>query len=197
MKSPRITPLADPLPPAVAERLARLLPPGLAAPQLFLAVARNEGSFVKMVDSGFLGPTGLWDRRVLPPALREALILRTCVACANDYEFNLHVQTIARRMGLSDAQIDDLRAPQPDPAWWTDAERAALAVADALVARRGLDDAEFAAARAHHDEATLIEITQLVGFYTGVAMLVGLIRPDFDRYRPGPPSLAVAARAQP
>ena len=187
MDSSRIAPLADPLPPAIAERLARLLPPGMAAPQLFLAVARNEGSFVKMVDSGFLGPTGLWDRRMLPPALREALILRTCVACANDYEFNLHVQTISRRMGLSDAQIDDVRAPRPDPALWSPAEAAALAVADALVARHGLDDAEFAAAHAHHDEATLIEITQLVGFYVGVAMLVGVVRPAFDRYRDGPP----------
>lgn len=190
MDSPRIPPLADPLPPAVAERLARLLPAGMAAPQLFLAVARNEGSFVEMVDSGFLGPTGLWDRRVLPAALREALILRTCVACANDYEFNLHVQTISRRMGLSDAQIDDLRAARPDPALWTPGEAAALAVVDALVARRALDDAEFAAARAHHDEATLIEITQLVGFYVGVAMLVGLVRPAFDHYRDGPPVLA-------
>ena len=29
-------------------------------------------------------------------------------------------------------------------------------------------------------------LTQLVGFYTGVAMLVGLARPAFDRYREGP-----------
>ena len=28
------------------------------------------------------------------------------------------------------------------------------------------------------------------GLYTGVAMLVGLARPAFDRYRPGPPMLA-------
>ena len=41
MDTPRIAPLADPLPPAVASRLARLLPPGLPAPQLFLTVARN------------------------------------------------------------------------------------------------------------------------------------------------------------
>lgn len=185
--APRIAPLPEPLPAPIAERLARLLPPGMAAPQLFLAVARNQGSFVQMVDSGFLGPTGLWDRRVLPKALREAVILRTCVACRNDYEFNLHVQTISERMGLSPAQIDDLRAAAPDAALWSTAERAVLAMVDALVAQRALDDAGFAAVHAHHDDATLIEITQLVGFYTGVAMLVGLIRPAFDRYRAGAP----------
>jgi 4-carboxymuconolactone decarboxylase len=193
MTPPRIAPLADPLPPAVATRLARLLPPGMPAPNLFLTVARNEGLFTTMVDSGWLGPTGLLDRRVLPKALREAVILRTCVACANDYEFNLHVQTISAQMGLSTAQIDDVRRPDPAAALWDEATRAVLATVDALVARRALDETEFARVSTHHDEAKLIEITQLVGLYTGVAMMVGLIRPAFDRYR-GEPVLATPPR---
>ena len=189
---PRIAPLSDPLPDAVASRLARLLPPGMAAPQLFLTVARNEGLFVRMVDSGFIGPTGLWDRRVLAPRLLETLILRTCVAARNDYEFNLHVQTISQRMGLSPAQIADIRGDTPAPALWQPAEIAAMRLADALVARLALDDAEYALLRRYFDEPTLIEMTQLVGFYTGVAMLVGLARPDFDHYRPGPVERASA-----
>jgi alkylhydroperoxidase family enzyme len=192
MSTPRILPLDEPLPRAVADRLARLLPPGMPAPQLFLTVARNEGLFVQMVDSGLLGPTGLWDRRVLPKALREAVILRTCVACRNDYEFNLHVQTISAHMGLSAAQIDDIRRPAPDAALWAEMPRAVFLMVDALVARLELSDTEFAQVHAHLDEATLIEITQLVGFYTSVAMLVGLVKPAFDRYRDGPP---VPARA--
>jgi 4-carboxymuconolactone decarboxylase len=193
--APRIAPLAEPLPPAVAERLARLLPTGMAAPNLFLTVARNEGLFVQLVDAGLLGPTGLLDGRRLPKALREAVILRTCVACRNDYEFNLHVQTISARMGLSEAQIDDVRREAPDPALWDEPTRAVLAMVDALVTHRAIDDAGFDRVRACHDDATLIEITQLVGLYTGVAMLVGLARPAFDRYRPGPPMLASVARA--
>lgn len=189
MTEPRIAPLADPLPPAVASRLARLLPPGMAAPQLFLTVARNEGLFTQMVDSGWLGPTGLLDGRRLPRPLREAVILRTCVACRNDYEFNLHVQTISARMGLSEAQIDGVRDEVPDPALWDESTRAVLAMVDALVAHRAIDDAGYARVAAHHDAATLIEVTQLVGLYTGVAMLVGLIRPGLDRYRSGPPAL--------
>ena len=51
------------------------------------------------IDSGWLGPTGLLDRRVLPARLRELLILRTCVAAGNDYEWQLHVNTISARMG--------------------------------------------------------------------------------------------------
>lgn len=179
---PRIEPLAAPYPPAVATRLARLLPPGMQAPRLFATVARNEGLFCALVDGGLLGPTGLLDRRVLPAPLREALVLRTCTAAGNGYEWNLHVTTIAARMGLSDAQIDDTRAAAPDPALWSEAEQAALALADALVRRLAVDDALWERLGAHFDAATLIEMTQLVGLYTGVAMLVALARPELDAY---------------
>lgn len=184
MHTVRIQPLSDPA--QVAQRLARLLPPGMGAPRLFLTVARNAGLFNWMVDTGLLGPSGLADRKTLAPALRELLILRTCVATRNDYEFNLHVQTLSRRMGLSDAQIDDVRRPAPSGGLWTDAEQAAMRLVDALV-RLQVDDEVHDQARRHFDDATLVEMTHLVGLYTGVAMLVALARPAFDRYRPGPP----------
>ena len=151
-------------------------------PQIFLTVARNQGLFENLVDSGLLGRTGLLDRGALAPALRELVILRTCTASRNAYEFNLHEQTISQRMGLSAAQIDDLRRPVLDAALWSPAQQAVAALVDALVQRLDVSDAEFARTRAHYDEATLIEITQLVGLYTGVAMLVALARPRFDRY---------------
>jgi 4-carboxymuconolactone decarboxylase len=50
-----------------------------------------------------------------------------------------------------------------------------------------VDDEVHAKARRHFDDAALIEMTHLVGLYTGVAMIVALARPAFDRYRPGPP----------
>jgi len=163
--------------------MARLLPPGFAPPQIFLTLARHGELFMEMVDSGFLGPTGLADRRRVPALLREMLILRTCTMARCDYEFNLHEQTISRRMGLSSAQIEDLRQPTPDPTLWTPPLIAALRLADGLVARFAVDDATWAALREHFDEPALIEMTQLVGHYTGVAMLAALARPVLDRYR--------------
>ena len=183
---PRIAPLAPPYPAPLQQRLARLLPEGMAPPNLFTTVARNEGLFLHLVDSGWLGPTGLLDRRQLPAPLRELLILRTCGAANNAYEWRLHVHTISSRMGLTDAQIDDTLAADPDPKLWTPAQRAALALADSLVKRLDLDDAQFAELRRHFDEALLIEMTLLVGLYTGIAMLVALARPELDAYpRPG------------
>jgi alkylhydroperoxidase family enzyme len=143
-----------------------------------------------MVDNGLIGPTGLMDLRNLAPRLRELVLLRTCVANRCHYEFNLHVQTISERMGLTPALIDDIRQTAPNAVDWSAAELAAIRLVDALVSRREVSDEEFDAARMHFDEATLIEITHLVGLYTGVAMMVALAKPNFDRYRSQEPVLA-------
>jgi alkylhydroperoxidase family enzyme len=167
-----------------------LIPDGMRPPRLFLTVARNAGLFQHLVDGRMIGPTGLLDRRTLPRALRECVILRTCVAARNDYEFNLHVQTISERMGLTLQQIDDVRSGTPSTPLWSPDQRCVMQLVDGLVSRIEVGDAIYAAARAHFDDAELIEITQLVGLYVGVAMLVALARPEFDQYRTGPPSLA-------
>ena len=184
---PRIEPAAEPLAPAIAQRMAKIFPPDLPLPQLYLTFARNEPLFAHIVDTGLIGPTGLLDLGSLPNALRETIILRTCVMARNSYEFNLHVQTISQRMGLSRDQIADIRNVAIDPALWEDNTLAAIALVDGLVSRIDVQDADYETARRFFDEATLIEITQLVGLYTGVAMIVALARPRYDRYRPGPP----------
>src|SRR5438034_8107272 len=150
---PRIAPVTAPYSYALQQRFARLVPEGMTPPAIFRAVARNEPLFLTMVDSGLLGPTGLLDRRSLPAALRELLILRTCVAARNDYEWHLHVDTISARMGLSDAQIDDTRSAEPSTVLWSEAECAALALTDALVKRLQVGDTLYERLRSHYDEA--------------------------------------------
>lgn len=186
----RIEPATEPLTPTIAERMAKIFPPGLPLPQLYLIMARNEPLFAQIVDMGLIGPTGLLDRRSMPKVLRETIILRTCVAARNDYEFNLHVQTISERMGLTRQQIEDVRTPHPTAALWPDDILAAMRLVDGLVQRIEVLDEVYARARGHFDEPTLIEMTQIVGLYTGVAMLVALARPRFDHYQSGPPVLA-------
>lgn len=176
----RIAPVPAPYSAALAGRFAKLLPPGMTPPVLFRAVARNEALFNHLVDTGLLGPTGLLDRRALPAALREALILRTCVAWRNHYEWQLHVGTIARRMGLSDTQIADTRSAKPDPALWPAQTFVLFELVDALVQHHAVDDALFARLRQVADDALLIEVTQLVGLYAGVGMLCALIQPEAD-----------------
>ncbi len=186
----RITPVAEPLSPELATRMARLIPAGMPPPQLFLTVARNAELFAHLVDTGLIGPMGLLDRQTLRRPLRECIILRTCVAARNDYEFNLHAQTISLRMGITAAQIDDVRAGDPDPRLWPVELISVMRLVDGLVRKLEVSDSTFEEVREHFDDATLIEITQLVGLYVGVAMQVALSQPRLDRYCPGPPTLA-------
>lgn len=178
----RIAPLQPPFADPLRQCFDRILPPGLLPPVLFRTVARNESLFTDMVDMGLLGKTGLLDRRALARPLRELIILRTCVAAGNDYEWNLHVKTISERMGLTPAQIADTRTPEPSSSLWGDAERAALRLVDALVGRHAVADELYAELRRHYDEATLIEMTLLTGLYTAVAMIVAVAKPELDAY---------------
>jgi 4-carboxymuconolactone decarboxylase len=185
MSSTRIAPVSAPLSESLASQMAILMPPGMPPPKLFLSVARNSKLFDFMVASKLIGPTGLMDRRTLPKDVRETIILRTCVATGNDYEFNLHVQTISERMGLSMEQIEDLKLDVVSPTLWREDLCLLTRIVDSMVKVFKLQDDLYEEAKHHFSEEELIDITQLVGLYTGVAMMVGLIRPELDRYRSG------------
>lgn len=184
----RIVPVSAPYSEALQQRFDRVVPRGATPPAIYRAIARNESMFCHIVDTQLLGPTGLFDRGVLPPRLRELLILRTCVAARNDYEWHLHVDsTLSARMGLSDAEIADTRNQHPDVVLWTQSECAAMALADMLVSRLDLDDDLYTQLNELFGEATLIEMTQIIGLYTLVAMQVALARPALDNYRAATP----------
>ncbi len=67
--------------------------------------------------------------------------------------------------------------PQLDAAPWNPRQLSACALVDALVPSLQLPDAVYDQAREHFSEEELIDLTQLTGLYTGVAMLVALVRP--------------------
>ena len=183
MEKPRIQPLSLPLNREIQDTMNKIFPKGLPSPGLYRTIARNEGLFKDMVERGFIGPTGLFDRRTMPRSLRELIILRTCVASKNDYEFNLHVETISQTMGLTSAQIEDISREQPDKSLWKSSELDVMRLIDALVEIIEVNDEIYEAVRRHFDESTLIEITNIIGLYTGVAMIVALAKPVFDNYK--------------
>jgi alkylhydroperoxidase family enzyme len=182
MTEPRITPVDPKLAEPLKSKMAKIFPLPMPAPTLYRTVARNEALFMDLVDMRLIGPTGLLDRKTFEPALRELLILRTCVGTGNDYELNLHVTTISQMMGLSKAQIEDVRNEEVDPTLWSTRERALIGMVDALVAHLDVSQPVFEEARRHFSDSELIELTLIVGLYTSVAMLVALARPELDRY---------------
>ena len=67
-------------------------------------------------------------------------------------------------------------------ACWSEAEQALIAAVDALHDRATLGDAEFAALSAHYDDAKILEIILLCGFYRTVSYLAnGLALPLEDK----------------
>lgn len=178
----RIAPISAVLEEPLKSKMAKIFPPELPAPALYRTVARNESLFIDMIDMRLIGPTGLLDRKTIAPATREMLILRTCVAAGNEYEFQLHVGTISERMGLNKAQIADLRNTKVSEDLWPDRDRALIALIDGLVDRIEVSQSVFDQARRHFSEAELVELTLLVGLYTSVAMVVALARPELDPY---------------
>jgi alkylhydroperoxidase family enzyme len=177
----RITPAKPPYSEALQQRFARVVPKGFKPPRIYRIVARNESLFCELVDKELLGLTGLFDRGVLPARLREILILRTCVAAGNDYEWRLHVDSgLSVQMGLDATDIAATHAETPDRGPWSLPERLAMELADSLVRQLGVDDSLFESLGDHYDEPTLIEMTQLIGWYTSVAMQVALasLRPE-------------------
>ena len=181
-QQPRISPIDAKLQEPLKSNMARIFPPDKPAPHLYRSVAKNESLFIDMIDMGFITPTGVMDRQTIPSRLRELLILRTCAQAGNDYEYNLHVKTISEKMGLSKPEIEDLKNPCVDDDLWPTAERGLIAMTDELVQKISLSDEVFERLSGDYSEAYLIEMVQLVGLYTTVAMMVALIRPEPDSY---------------
>jgi alkylhydroperoxidase family enzyme len=115
--------------------------------------------------------------------LREKIILRTCVATNNEYEFALHEETISLKMGLNMSQISDIKNQELNAAYWEDKDIVLFKLIDNLVKHIAVSDADFETVSTHFEETELIDIIYIIGFYTGVAMLVAFAKPQFDNYK--------------
>ncbi len=187
-----------------ASRLKPLTPRELDADQrrlydAVLASPRGQGPtrrFILRDDETLTGPFDAWLRTpalgvhlertgmalradtVLPAATRELAILVVAQAWSADFEWWVH-SMVARREGLSDAEIDAIgRGRDPefnDPAW-----SAAHEVAFELVHRRSLASETLERARHELGERAVVELVTLVGFYQLVSGVLESFHP------PGP-----------
>ena len=169
--TPRIAPLAPPYPPEIQaqfDRIMRGAPPLL----LFRVMAGQSRAWDKFRAGGLLDPGPLSLRE------REIVIDRTCALNKCEYEWGVHVATFAEAAQLTAEQIRATVLGPADAPCWSEAEQALIAAVDALHHRASFSDAEFAALAAHYDEAKILEVILLCGFYRTVAYLAnGLALP--------------------
>ena len=142
---------------------------------LFRTIARSPRAWGKFAAGSLL------DRGPLSLRQREIVIDRTCALCGCEYEWGVHVSTFGKAAGLSSGDVRALTATPFDPTGWPKDEVALVAAVDGLHERATLSDDIFAELRAHFDEASILEIFMLAGFYRTVSYLAnGLALPLED-----------------
>jgi alkylhydroperoxidase family enzyme len=167
----RIAPLDPPYPPDIQQQFDRIMrgaPPLI----LFRVLAGHARAWEKFRAGSLL------DRGPLSLRQREIVIDRTCALNRCEYEWGVHVATFADPAHLTADQVRATVLDGADAPCWSEAERALIAAVDALHHRATLSDAEFKTLSVHHDEAQILEIMLLCGFYRTVSYLAnGLALP--------------------
>ena len=162
--TPRIAPLEPPYAPDIAAQFDRIMR-GAPPLMLFRVVAGNAWAWEKFRAGGLL------DRGPLSLREREIVIDRTCARTGCEYEWGVHVATFAGAAHLTDQQVRATVLGDASAACWSPSEQVLIAAVDALHERATLDEAEFKALSAHYDDAKILEIIQLCGFYRTVSYL--------------------------
>ena len=160
----RISPLSPPYAPEIAEQFDRIMR-GAQPLLLFRVMAGQKRAWEKFRGGGLL------DRGPLSLREREIVIDRTCALNACEYEWGVHVTAFAEAAHLTGEEVRATVHGGADAPCWSGAEKAILVAVEALHRRSTLSEAEFAALRAHYDEAKILEIIQLCGFYRTVSYL--------------------------
>lgn len=174
MTGARVAPVDPPYSEPVAAILERIMPAGVPPLALFRTVAVNERVFLRLMAGGLL------DRGSITRRERELMIARTCARCGSEYEWGVHVAFFAEKVGFTPAQV--AATAGADESALPERERLLLRLADALHDRAQVDDALWAALRAHWSEAQLIELVALAGFYHLISFLTNALRIPPETY---------------
>jgi len=160
----RIAPLEPPYDQEIAQQFDAIMR-GAPPLMLFRVIAGHARAWEKFRAGSLL------DRGPLTLREREIVIDRTCARTGCEYEWGVHVATFAEAAHLTDEQVRATVLEGADAPCWSESEQALIAAVDALHIRATLDDAEFKALSAHYDDAKILEVLLLCGFYRTMSYL--------------------------
>ena len=115
----------------------------------------------------------------LTPRLREIAIVRIASAARHAYAIQQHVPNIAVPDGVALAECEALKDWRAS-GMFSEAERAALAYVDAMMAGGDVPDDVFQAVRRHHSEREVVELTVLIGTYIMHHRIFSALRVDLE-----------------
>jgi len=110
---------------------------------------------------------------------RELVILRTAWLCDGTYCWANHA-VAARTAGLGDSEIEAVKVGSNDPTWNT-ADAALVRAAEELRMDGDITDRTWAQLATSYDDAQLIEIVMLAGYFFMVASTFNALRVQPDR----------------
>jgi alkylhydroperoxidase family enzyme len=185
---PRIAPLAPPYPDEVADQLRSMMPAGVPPIGLFRTFVKNV-PMTKAMHSW--GSHELGRQLTLSLRQRELVIDRTCARCGCEYEWGVHVAFFAERADLDEAQITSLTHGSSNDACWTDPpDRLLIEAVDRLHEGSDISDELWARLAAEFDEAQLLDLLLLTGWYHAISYVARAARVDHE---PGTPRFADVA----
>ena len=133
-------------------------------------LARARGEFV----------WALRDACLASRQMRELAILRVAYLMDCEYELHHHVP-LARRAGLSAAQIEALRDWRATPDLFATAQLALLAYVDAVFSNAGnVDDDIFATLSTYFSPQEIVELTMCATSYYANAFFVKALQVEID-----------------
>jgi 4-carboxymuconolactone decarboxylase len=109
--------------------------------------------------------------------LRELVIIRVAILNRVDYVIRQHVPKLALAEGLTLAQCEAL-ADWRGSDLYNEAQRAALAYADAMTRDAAVTDALHVELRRHFDERQIVELAVLIGAYNMHTRVFGALQID-------------------
>jgi alkylhydroperoxidase family enzyme len=131
---------------------------------------------------------------LLPARARELVILRVGWRAGSEYEFGQHTR-IGAAAGLTAAEIDAVA--DADVMDWDAADRALIDLVDELCADDAVSEQTWSRVAQHHDDASMLELLVLVGFYRLVSGLLNSVHVALEPQTPGWPAHAQPRRHAP
>jgi alkylhydroperoxidase family enzyme len=171
-----------PFEPAVDAQLRAMMPEGVPPIALFRTFVKNQHMTEAMRP---------WGRHELSRSLsvslrdREIVIDRTCARCGCEYEWGVHVAFFADRAGLSPAQVTSLtHGSWSDECWEAPRDRMLIRLVDELHEASDVSDALWSELRGEFDEASLLDLLMLCGWYHAISFTARAVRVPLEAFAP-------------
>ncbi len=163
--TPRIATADPPFSPEIQSALDRVMPVGVPPLVLFTTLARNPRVFQRFMAGRLL------DKGTVTLREREIVVNRTTARCGSEYEWGVHIAFFAEASALTPDQVRATVHGDADEPCWTARERLLIRMVDALHEDAAIGDTLWAALRREFDEAQMIELIVLAGFYHMVSFV--------------------------